>query len=190
MDAGVPCMDNVFVERFEAWRRLSHKRGPGVGGPCGARGKSVMPPRGWVRPCVRPVDAAPMAAAPMAAGPDEVCGSDPNPLQRARSAWTPRGSPIPGSTGSSSRLTTVALPLDQRNAASRAGLRLHDRSHVGLVASGLVGRRHRHRYQSGRLALEPLGSPGFASTALACKLDHGGHVGAEEGVGYNRRPAC
>jgi hypothetical protein len=185
MDGRVPCMDNVFVERFEAWRRLSHKRGPGVGGPSGARGKSVMPPRGWVRPCVRPVDAAPIAA-----GPDEVCGSDPNPLQRARSAWTPRGSPIPGSTGSSSRLTTLALPLDQRNAASRAGLRLHDRSHVGLVASGLVGRRHRHRYQSGRLALEPLGSPGFASIALMCKLDHGGRAGAEEGVGCSRRPAC
>ena len=126
-----------------------------------------MPLRGRVQPCVRPVDAAPMAA-----GPDEVRGSDPKSPQRARSAWTPRVSPIPGSTGLSSRLTTLALPLDQRNAASRAGPRLHGRSHVGLVAReyrpgdprGLVGKRH--RYQSGRLALEQLGSPGFASIAL------------------------
>jgi hypothetical protein len=182
MDGRVPCMDNVFVKRFEARRPLSHKRSPGVGVPSGARGKSVMPPCGWVRPCVRPFDAVPMAA-----GPDEVRGSDPNPLRRARSALTPRGSPIPGS---SSRLTTLALPLDQRNASSRAGLRLHDRRHVGRVASSLVGRRHRHRYQSGRLALEPLGSPGFASIALMCKLDHGGRAGASEGVGYSRRPAC
>ena len=56
-------------------------------GPSGANGKSVMPPRGRVQPCVRPIDVAPMAA-----GPDEVRGSDPNPLQRAQSAWTPRGS--------------------------------------------------------------------------------------------------
>jgi hypothetical protein len=143
----------------------------------------VMPPRGRVQLSVQAVDAAPMAA-----GPDEVRRSDPNPLQRARSAWTPTVSPISVSTGSSSRLTTLALPLGRRNAASRAGLRLQGRSHVGPVGSGLVGRRH--RYQSGRLALEPLGSPGFASIALACKLDHGGHAGAEEGVGYNRRPAC
>jgi hypothetical protein len=135
--------------------RLSHVQGPCVDGPSGARGKSVMPLRGRVQPCVRPVDAAPMAA-----GPDEVRGSDPKSPQRARSAWTPRVSPIPGSTGLSSRLTTLALPLDQRNAASRAGPRLHGRSHVGLVAReyrpgdprGLVGKRH--RYQSGRLALE------------------------------------
>src|SRR5258707_14307730 len=104
-----------------------------------------MPLRGRVQPCVRPVDAAPMAA-----GPDEVRGSDPKSPQRARSAWTPRVSPIPGSTGLSSRLTTLALPLDQRNAASRAGPRLHGRSQVGLVAReyrpgdprGLVGKRH------------------------------------------------
>ena len=88
-----------------------------------------MPLRGRVQPCVRPVDAAPMAA-----GPDEVRGSDPKSPQRARSAWTPRVSPIPGSTGSSSSLTSLALSLDQRNAAGRAGPRLHGRSHVGLVA--------------------------------------------------------
>ena len=93
--------------------QLSHRsqfRGPCVDGPSGARGKSVMPLRGRVQPCVRPADAAPMAA-----GPDEVRESDPKSLQRARSAWTPRVCPIPGSTGSSSRLTTLALPLDQRN---------------------------------------------------------------------------
>jgi hypothetical protein len=63
-----------------------------------------MPLRGRMQPCVRPVDAAPMAA-----GLDEVRGPDPKSPQRARSAWTPRVSPIPGSTGSSSRLTTLAL---------------------------------------------------------------------------------
>ena len=85
------------------------------GRPFWCKRKSVMPLRGRVQRCVRPVDAAPMAA-----GPDEVRGSDPKSPQRARSAWTPRVSPIPSSTGSSSRLTTFALPLDQRNAASRA----------------------------------------------------------------------
>src|SRR5712671_6495344 len=54
-------------------------------GPFGAKGKSVIPPRGRVQPCVRPVEAALMAA-----GPDEVDGSDPNCLQCTRSAWTPR----------------------------------------------------------------------------------------------------
>src|SRR5258708_11132318 len=145
-----------------------------------------MPLRGRVQPCVRPVDAAPMAA-----GPDEVRGSDPKSPQRARIAWTPRVSPILGATGLSSRLTTLALPLDQRNAASRAGPRLHGRSQVGLVAReyrpgdprGLVGKRHRH--QSGRLALEQLGSPGFACIALACKPDHGGCAGDQEASDIN-----
>jgi len=91
-------------------------------GPSGANGKSVMPLRGRVQPCVRPVEAALMAA-----GPDEVRGSDPNSLQRTRSAWTPRVSPIPGSTGLSSRLTTLHSPLDHRNAPGRAGLRVHGR---------------------------------------------------------------
>jgi hypothetical protein len=91
-------------------------------GPSGANGKSAMPPRGRVQPCVRPVEGAPMAADPY-----EVRGSDPNSLQRTRSAWTPRVSPSPGSTGLSSRLTTLHPPLDHRNASGRAGLRVHGR---------------------------------------------------------------
>src|SRR3954451_7302308 len=88
--------------------QLSHFRGPCVDGPSAAREKVVMPLRGRVQPCVRPVDAARMAA-----GPDEVRGSDPKSAQRARSAWTPWVCPIPGSTGLSSPLTTPAFPLDR-----------------------------------------------------------------------------
>ena len=75
-----------------------------------------MPLRGRVQPCVRPVDAARLAA-----GLDEVRGSEPKSLERARSAWTRRVCPIPGSTGLSSRLTTLALPLDRADAPVRAG---------------------------------------------------------------------
>jgi hypothetical protein len=134
--------------------------------------------RGRVHPFVRSVD-VPM---PMAAGPDELGRSDPESLRRARSAWTPRVCPIPGS---SSPMTNLALPLDQRNATSRAGFRLPGRSHVGPVAreyrpgdpSRLVGKRH--RYQSGRVALKPLGSRDFASVVLASEPDHGSCAGAE-----------
>jgi len=84
-------------------------------GPFGAREKSAMPLRGRVQPCVRPINAALMAA-----GPDEVRGSDPKSLERARSAWTRRVCSIPGSTGLSSHLTTLAL-ADRTNVPVRAG---------------------------------------------------------------------
>jgi hypothetical protein len=135
--------------------------------------------RGRVQQSVRSIDGATM---PMAAGPDELCRSDPESFGRTRSTWTPGVCAIPGS---SSPITNLAFPLDQRNATSRAGFRLHGRSHIGPVAreyrpgdpSRLVGKRH--RYQSGRVALEPLGSRYFASVALASEPDHGGCPGAE-----------
>ena len=64
-----------------------------------------MPLRGRVQPCVRPVDAAPMAA-----GPDEVRGLGPNQFVAHEALETLRAYPIPGSTGSSSLLTTLAFP--------------------------------------------------------------------------------
>jgi hypothetical protein len=57
----------------------------------------------------------------MAAGPDEVRGSDPKSPQRARSAWTPWVCPIPGSTGLSSPLTTLAFPLDRTRPSGDLG---------------------------------------------------------------------
>jgi len=47
----------------------------------------------------------------MAAGPDEVRGSVPNQFVAHRALETLRAYPIPGSTGSSSLLTTLAFPL-------------------------------------------------------------------------------
>src|ERR1700740_1998529 len=47
-------------------------------------------------------------------GPDEVRGSDPSSLQRARSAWTPGFFRSLASTGSSSRLTTPCVRTSLR----------------------------------------------------------------------------
>jgi hypothetical protein len=46
----------------------------------------------------------------MAAGPDEVRGSDPNQMVVHEAPETLRAGLIPGSTGSSSLLTTLASP--------------------------------------------------------------------------------
>jgi hypothetical protein len=46
----------------------------------------------------------------MAAGPDEVRGSVPNQFAAHEALETLRAYPIPGSTGSSSLLTTLAFP--------------------------------------------------------------------------------
>jgi hypothetical protein len=119
-------------------------------GPSGANGKSVMPPRGRVQPCVRPVEAALMAA-----GPDEVRGSDPNSLQRTRSAWTPRVSPIPGSTGLSSRLTTLhPLLTTVMHPAERDFGYMAGGSDVGLVARG-----YRQTIRATKLATAEVGTP-------------------------------
>jgi hypothetical protein len=75
-----------------------------VDGPFDARGKIGDAAFGRVRSCVRPVDAAPMAA-----GPDEVRRSDPNQFVAHGALETLRACPIPGSTGSSSLLTTLAF---------------------------------------------------------------------------------
>src|SRR4051794_35948552 len=61
----------------------------------------------------------------MAAGPDEVRGSGPNQFVAHGAHETLRVYPIPGSTGSSSRLTTLAFPWvgllrrAERNTATR-----------------------------------------------------------------------
>src|ERR1700738_4181003 len=80
-----------------------------------------MPPRGWVQPCVRAVDAAPTAASP-----DEVRGSDPNPLQRAQSEWTPRGSCDLASDNA--QLIDEAVQRDRNNL-------LHERLLDGMLRS-------------------------------------------------------
>jgi hypothetical protein len=73
--------------------------------PLAQEGKIGDAAFGRVRSCVRPVDAAPMAA-----GPDEVRGSGPNQFVAHEALETLRAYPIPGSTGSSSLLTTLAFP--------------------------------------------------------------------------------
>ena len=97
-----PADAHRYVRRFV--------RCPCVDGPCGSSAE-LMPLVG-LQPCVRPVDAAHTAA-----GLDEVRDRVPNQTSALKRAWTLRAHLDPGSTGSSSRLSTLpplAGPVDRQ----------------------------------------------------------------------------
>src|SRR5712692_8161471 len=76
----------------------------------------------------------------MAAGPDEVRGSGPNQFVAHGALETLRAYPIPGSTGSSSLLITLAFPSARTAQAIRAVLLASatDTSLAGLRSSSLA----------------------------------------------------
>jgi hypothetical protein len=126
--------------------------------------------------CVRPVGAVLMTA-----GLDEVRGSDPNQFFALECALTPWVVPIPGSTGLSSPLSTLARLV---NLCS--GDRLCRRDRVCGAADhqrpgdprGLVGQCDGDHLRS--LALEQPGCPDLARIVLPSEPQDGGRANYQE----------